>query len=424
MSRIEINNTQGFKHTDSGPTTPVSDHSPHTESLREEIVITPGFLIEDNHSPEARAYQADWKRRLYLGEIALLLDCPDARVIRSNPESTAEISIIATAGEIAYYLPLVTDPRIRSVYVTGHADITNQWRTGEMPEGCGGLHAKSEQEKKKEKEAEGEHDIQGWIRREIAHPDPLVQSCISADNLVRLTGKDTMAIVQNHITGNPHVVAILSMRPDDPHNNYVVPAGFILYGKYDPARIYSIDKFPQFGPEAWEKNPNFRKYMQDNQAQLEAIRKGHPDFTETQKVQNPLMIAMTTDIRPFQKVRFNKLSDPNRIFRVNIGRRKIVDDPDSGTARLEITKAAMHEAIAQVQYAIMNSIKGNGNPGAPFSDTHTVYIETGDYGFSIDIAQMIIDKKLMQTWLNINPQNQLILGESRDGEILKTEKVA
>ena len=83
----------------------------------------------------------------------------------------------------------------------------------------------------------------------------------------------------------------------------------------------------------------------------------------------------------------------------------------------------LEEALQQLEYPLRYATENCEKPGTSFCDTDTFYIETGLFDYSIEIARRALRKRWMQTWLKREP-NQLIVAETRAGEIKKIEQVA
>lgn len=406
----ERRTSESTKKTPSGLEIPVFDATPFTERPKELATITPQALYEDNHSPRAEEIRAKFRENRTAKKLTLVFLCADPREITPNPEQAEEIRKIAAGGEeVNQYASLLRDRGIRNILVMSHFD-SEAYEIGKRPSGCGGLDAKA---KVFGQETEPKGDIETYIKKGVPHPDPFLQAYHSAAMIARATDKVVNAALQDHRTGNIYPLGGFSKK--DSAYVMCIDPDLIFHGEYNPEEIYKEETIPHL-PDR-QVNSAMLEFLEQYRESQKKFAKKRPQFYDSQRVINPRIVTLSTDIRPFGKVKFDRFGEPNMIFKLNIPRRKI-DDTD-----FVIEDYYLEEALQQAEYPIRHSFEHCKAPGESFCDTDTFYIETRSFDYSIEIARKILRKRWMQEWLKIKP-GQLMVAETRAGEIKRIEQIA
>lgn len=395
---------------DSGLEVPVFDASPFSEGSRELTPITPETLYEDNHSTKAESARSRWRENRAARNLTLVFLCADPREITPNPEQAEEVRKIAAGGdEVKQYAPLLNDRGVKNILVMSHFD-SEAYEEGKRPPGCGGLDAKA---KVFGQEQEPKGDIETYLKKGIPHPDPILQAYHSAAMIARVTDKVVNAALQDHRTGNIYPLGGFSAK--DSAYIMCIDPDLIFHGKYNPEEIYRESVVPHL-PDR-QLNPAMLSFLEQYRDAQKKFAKKRPNFFDSQKIINPRIVTLSTDIRPSGKIKFDQYGEPNTIFKLNVPRKKI-DDTD-----FVIENSYLEEALQQAEYPLKHSTENCETPGTSFCDTDTFYIETRSFDYSIEIAEKILKRRWMQEWLKRKP-GQIIVSEARAGEIRRIEQVA
>lgn len=381
---------------------------------REAVIITPDSIDQDNKSEPANNRRGIWRQArgsdTTSGRLMLIKRCADARLITPVPERAMEIDSIATAGSLDHYSALMQHPAFTNgaFIALGHYNGLSS-SIDRMPEGCGGLGAKKSQQKLMEHEVKTE-GIEGFIRRNIDHPDVVIATSITALKMATMTDRPTIAAVQDHRTGDINVLGVFS-RDKSEYVTAVDPL-LLFQGKYRPDEIYK-DGMPSLDFSSLP--PSVQEMMIDYDVQQKALRAIMPfPFLETyQEGQFPSMIAIETEVKPLE-VRQPGLTElPNRVFRLNIPRQKLGNG-------IHVPQNALDMVLEQAEYPFRQAVKNAGNPNGDFYQTHTLFINTGSMDQSQEVARQILEQPYSFPWIQ-REGNQVIIAESVAGEIQKID---
>ena len=373
---------------------------------REALIITPGSILVDNRSAEASRRKTSWRETRDSGNLRVIKRCADARLITPVPQKAMEIDSIATAGSLDYYSDLMHHPAFThgDFIALGHYNGLSS-SIDRMPEGCGGLGAKKSQQKLIETEVRTE-GIEGFIRRNIDHPDVVIATSITALRMATMTDRPTVAAVEDHRTGDINVLGVFS-RSESEYLTAVDPL-LLFQGKYRPEEIYK-DGMPSL---AFSSLPgSVQEMMLDYQIQQAALRDKMPfPFLEAyQEGQFPSMIAIETEVKPLE-VRQPGLTElPNRVFRLNVPRQRLGNG-------VHVPQDALDMVLEQAEYPFRQAVKNAGNPNGDFYQTHTLFINAGNMDQSREIARQMLEQPYTVPWIQ-KEGNQVIIAKSVAGEI-------
>ncbi|MBI2049355.1 hypothetical protein HYT32_00365 [Candidatus Roizmanbacteria bacterium] len=366
---------------------------------KNEPMISPKSLLEDNRSEEATRLRQAWDEIRREGKITLYFTCGDARILTPSPEGSIAIRTIAGGGLKDPYINLVNNRGVEKIVVLDHHD-GDTVKPGQKPTGCGGLAAKEISNGHKGNETE--EGIAEYIDHEVKHPDVIIQALLTAEEIALHTKKPVMAATQDHLTKIIYPLAIFL--EGGLHKLTSIHLNDIAGDLYDPSRLYA-DGVPVLPDNLIP--PNFRKLIEANREEAALLIERYPDLRQEQKVQNPEMVVMSTDVRSM-RVRYpNTSRRPGSLFKLNIPRKK--EGP-----HMKINQKDLVRTLNQAQYPIEHTVANFGDPTKPFSKTYTVFIETGDMELSRNLSKEIVKKPWMQEWIEL-PDRQIIVASTQAG---------
>lgn len=361
---------------------------------QENLIISPQTLFTDNHSPKADEARARFNETRAKREISAWIRCADARVKTAGDSiSIGNISAASLPNE-----SIASHRSLESLIAITHID-GGTIEAEKMPTGCGGLAAKADIG-----DRECEDGIEKYVSEKISSKDPVAQALRTAERLAYLSAdKPVLAATQNHLNYDIYpiayfqvvrgqLVSVSSVKPEDIIN-------------YNPERIYK-DGFPTI--EEGMLPDVLKKIIEQNRSEAQDIFAKYPDLTSLQKVQNPRMIFLSTDIRS-ARVRYPELSSvPGSIFKVHVEREKLEDG-------VSVKETNILDALSQLQYPIEHyAIKNYDDQTKPFSRTDRLVVETGDIELSRTIANEALKKSWMKKWITL-PDRKILLVQTNAG---------
>lgn len=324
---------------------------------REHAIITPELLFEDNHSSEAQESMGQWIENYRNGNIILVWKCSDARVVNPSPINTMVLATVAATDDPRTYSRLLAEAPFKAAAVIGHF-------------GCGALG-----EKRKMDEEQGNELKKGIFKRveeKIETHDEIIQTRTSARHVAGFTTRPVIGIVQNHRTLENHTVGI-------------------------------------YGSSEDEQASTIAELIQNSQQRKEELFAENPQLYETQEVQNPTTIVLTTDPQPIEVRYPNLFGKPNSAFQLLVPR-------ESKSLEARIPIKGLRIAADHSQYPTIHAIQ-NYEKGGAFADTNTIFIETKLWTKSEYIAGHLLGRQFIADFLSLSPDHQIIIGETRKGKL-------
>lgn len=371
-------------------------HPPERIKSLKEIVISPGeggTLYLDNHSEEANRRSLAWEKNKADGNLWLVVACGDARIMIPMPERIESLRSIAIGGERVN--EILKNDGIQLSIAISHID-GDTIIPGKMPTGCGGHAEKinSLRERREEKPKGLHHYVEARV-----HPDPTIQAFRTARDIRDKSGKPALAVIQDHRTGEIYPLAAFLA------DHQVTPRELNeIESEYDEARIYEkgIPKLKDTViPEV------FAEFLSASRDQYRKMLNQHPQLKETQRIQNPRMIVVSTKL-PSLRIRYPKIADTLGIaFKLHLPRYK-----EAGKTLFR--PESVEELVNQIQYPIERAIKNCNQPDQPFSQTDRILIETSDINASNFFAARLVREDWMKEWLSL-PDHQLIVIQNLRG---------
>lgn len=335
----------------------------------------------------------------------MFIACSDARLAIPF-ERSISVRTIATGGPKDPYERLVNSRGVESIVVLAHHG-GDTVQPGQKPNGCGGLGAK--ETINSITDSKQKTGIYRYLENDVQHPDVIIQAWVSAGRIAEHTNKPVLAATQDHLDGKAYPLAVFLNRGEEIRTK--LKMADMLEGQYHPSEIYrygiptlSLDKLPEV----------FQRFMEENLVQVAEAQAKYPDLRERQKVQNPSMVVLSTDIRSM-RIRYPTTSQtPGTLFKLNIPREKV------GT-KINISLEDLERSLDQAQYPIEHAVGNFGYPAKPFSKTNKILIETGSMDLSSELARRLTDQSWTQEWLHL-PDHYIIVARTQAGRTHSIEQ--
>jgi len=380
--------------------------------------LTPDLLIKDNQSSLAENFLIRWNEDLYVQNISVILGCSEPRLIVPRTGIAMLRSIGATALPELYDSVLNEKFNPRAVIVMAHHDGETV-KPHQMPKGCGGLGAKALQgdpvgspQRKLEYSA-------SYIDKYIIHSDPFIHGLYTGHEIAERSRRPTLVVTQDHRTGILYPLAsFIPSLGKDLIVRSAIPLRSGFEGRYDPSEIYKNGI-----PHLTEKEIpyEFGVFMRRHNLFAERVRKSHPDLYATQKMINPSIVALTTELRSMQ-ARFPTVigATPNTIFTVTVPR-DTKKTKDTYTLDLD----GMKRAFDQTHYAFARAMEHGGDPQQEFARLYnqgTLLIEGDNLKQLNEVAEYSLELPYINEWSKIKG-NKIILMETNKGRVIKVRQL-
>jgi hypothetical protein len=363
---------------------------------QESIAITPDSLWEDNHSQIAEYRREEFNELRRKGELFGVERCSDARV--RPPSRTVSIGSISAAD--IPHLNLSRSQGIKAWMSLTHFS-GEEVEAGKMPGGCGGLKAKKDMGSGPSEKDEG---VESYIAKKIKHPDPFVQSILTASAMARASGKPALAATQDHLTGTIYPIALFEVKDGMIHNRKPLPLSDENLLNYNESLIYE-EGLPVL--DEGKLSEEFIELLDRNRKEQQEVLMRYPNLREMLRVQKPRTLMDTTEKRSARD-RYPLLSSiPGAIFKVHRARNKI-----GGLQTVGVSDVL--NSLNQLEYPATNAVENYEDSNKPFSNTDRLIIETGEIELSIELAKKALEKKWMQNWLEL-PDRRIIVAQSSGG---------
>lgn len=363
---------------------------------REELSINAGNLWTDNHSQRAEENRAIFDEKTAKGELIALDGCSDPRMW-----TPGDISVRNVAGAMEPP-PMVASSKGAKLWNSAsHFDgetVTN----GTTPRGCGGLATKAALGGKRIETL----GIERYASQKIPHPDPIIQAVRTAESIAVMSGKPTLATAQDHLTLRLFPLAYFIYQDGEELSRSAIPRRYLHEDNYDPRMIY-VDGIPFLKPG---NVPDiFHELLERNRQQARDTLALYPDLRDIQKVIDPRIVYITTDIRSARVKLPKYASVPGTMFKIHLAR-------EGAGSSVVVTRTDLEAAIDQLSYPITHSLGNQDDSSKPFHHTDTLIIETEYMPESRRIAKNILRISWVKDWLKL-PGRKVIIVQSNDGII-------
>lgn len=376
--------------------------SPDRGLRPEGLTVSADFLWEDNHSAKADENRALFDEKTAKGELLALDGCSDSRLW-----TPGDVTVRNVAGALAPHPLVVSGKAIRVWNSASHFDGETV-EEGVTPRGCGGL-ATKEALGNRRIETPG---VQRYASESIPHKDPLIQAIRTAEAIAAMSGKPTLATAQDHLTLRVYPLAYFIFEEGEELSRSAVPRRYLNVDNYDPKIIYA-NGIPFLKPE---NVPDvFQELLERNRQQARDTLSRYPDLRDMQKVINPRIILLTTDIRS-ARVKYPTISSvPGSMFKIHLPREKV------GTS-VVVSRRNLESAIDQLNYPVPHSVTNQDDPAKPFHNTDTIIVETGHMPESRRIANRIARIGWGKNWLGL-PGRRIVSVQANDGIVNDIEEL-
>lgn len=375
--------------------------------------INARFLKNDNCLPLVEDRLARWAEAKKDGKLTAMWFCDDARLIATSAFDTFDIlpiRTIAAAGSPEPFQHEINHSSIGQGVVLGHYDSSLQ-QPGKPLSGCGGLGVK---EKRK--------DIinKGKVREAVGYVDYQIESY----DVVYQTLKTAWKVAQTSNTGKPVLTCLWD------HTTYqMIPIGY-----FDEKKKYEgIIPFEELTSEQKKiitlddlreiDRSNLSAPLQELLSRnAEVVGKASQQvdqfaqFKESQKVQDPPLVMITTSPIPFG-ARYPSLHRPNTVFKVSLPFQKTPDYTIDGS--FVFPEEEIKNVIAQAHYPLSHAL--TAKRGGNFYSTKTLLIETP----SIDASYYVLGELKKLAWFREweAQGGKVITAEIKSGRVLRIQDV-
>lgn len=360
---------------------------------RIESAITFELMLDDNISEEANNRRDAWAVTREEEELVAVGLCGDSRILTPNPTKTSTYRTIAAGGYTELYAPIVRDQKVAAAIELVHYAGSTVIR-GKIPGGCGGLHAKAQLGNGVTEEDKG---IARFVKNQqkISHPDPIVHSSITAARISAHAGdKPVLAAAMDHETMDITPLALFT------DSGRIVVAAFnlrhLFEGQYSPYEVYQGNQLPALSEE--QLPDNLQRYLELHRIRANQLRQQIPDLPLRMRSQNPHVLDISNDNRPFS-VAFPETSLPGNAFRLRLARTK------TEQGEILLPEDAIEEVLQEAHYPIDH-----------FDNLKTVLVRTGDMDDSRRIAEILLRQPYMEEWQQ-KVGNRVIFAKNQQGVI-------
>jgi hypothetical protein len=381
--------------------------------------ITPESLIEDNKSPYVEKYLERWQDNFYEQNFFAVVSCSDPRLMVPRDGIIDIRSIGAAALPELYDSVLNENFNPQAIIVVVHHDGQTV-KNGQMPLGCGGLGVKAMQEHHEE---EHEHERQGYsagyVDKFIIHSDPFIHGMYTGHEIAERSRRPTLVATEDHRTGILYpLTSFIPYGKRDMIVRSAIPMRYGFEGRYNPEEIYHTG-LPHL--EAEQVPNEFNVFIRRHNIFLEKVKEMNPNMYENQKIINPLVVALTTEIRSI-RARFPTLfgTNPNTVFAVTVPR-----NTHESRESYDLDVEGMKRAFDQTHYAFARAIQHKGDPERSFSRLYnqgTLLIEGDNLEQLNEVADYALELPYIRDWSNVEG-NKIILMETNKGRLLKARQL-
>lgn len=371
--------------------------------------ITPDDFVADGNSLAAREFAQSWREALIEGDLAALFACSDARVVY-NPKNTIGFrSISATVPNELHGRGNVLSREFGTrlaVVMTHYSDSLPRFRA----RGCGGADEKAAMRSGGIEGIDVEREgAARFVNRHVIHEDPLITASYSTIKIAEQSGLPVLGTAQDHTTGK---LVVLNAAMPTSRGGIEIISTFslseLIEGQYNEQEIYAN------GIPALEEDripDEFSPFLIRHQTYVDDLKRRHPNFHETQLVQNPDIVLLTSVIRP-SRGRLPRTSgaSANRVFAITVAR-----NPDDRSR--DVDDKSMQNASDELAYPLGKALQSGGDASLPFSSLHgkgTVILETRSLDRSRRLAAELSRKPWFEEWASV-PENQIMVAQTTQG---------
>lgn len=366
-------------------------------------LVTPESLIAANTSEASQERIHNYKVAKEEGKLVLLKMCADARSgpsLFNSDEIAIERSIAAGINPLEF---AVRHKGVRAIIIAPHFDGVASAEAGYF-NGCGGQDAYGAFGGIHKAETH-EHPVAQYIGSNVHSDNPFVQAFQQKDDIMaqfhhKGDFKPILIGAVDHRTGEFKPVWCIEQQPDGMY----VTRGYIQSHMLQNPGLITPDTLETIGLE--RINEPFHSMVKKNSEFVAA----NPQFPQTQEVQNPTTIVVTTSLIPLRN-RYAGLFDiPNTVF--------VVVAPFTKENNGDVHIVQPDKVLAQVSYPIDKALHAHGD-NDPFRDTKTIIFEASNMAEARVLADGFTKKAWAQNWLGEG--GRMIVAETKSGQTTRAE---
>lgn len=356
-------------------------------------IMTPEFLMLENASALVESNISKYLAAKANGNLMVIDTCADARVapgVFLNSYEHALLGSIAGGTPRGDLKSIINSPFAKQILILGHHDGDTVLENS-SPQGCGGLHEKHNLcngHCQKTPETEG---LYNFVDKYTRYSDVLAQSYDKARYTASLTDKPVMSATVDHLTGKIYPIAVFSKSgrqvmaaiPIDKIESNLQNFGRVSNYENGIIPTLKIEDLPN----------NFAELIENNSKQVEYLFNTIPNFSLSQKNQNPHTVCASSVLMPLANRYPETYRNPNTHFKV------FLPQNIDGGKRYDENKLV--PILEQLKYPLLNAIKNSKN-GGNFSTVRNIMIETSNIGASESICQFLLNDSVVKRWIQIN----------------------
>lgn len=363
-------------------------------------LLTPEFLMLENSSALAETSISKYLAAKANDNLTVIDTCADARVapgVFLNSHEHALLGSIAGGTPRGDLKPIINSSFAKQILILGHHD-GDTVQENSSPQGCGGLHEKHDLcngHCHKTPETEG---LYNFVDKYTVSPDVLAQSYNKAGYTASLTEKPVMSATVDHLTGKIYPFAVFSkggrqvlaaLKIDEIERN-LRKNGRVTNYENGVIPTLKIEDLPD----------NFAELIENNSKQVEYLFDTIPNFSQSQKKQNPHTVCASSVLMPLANRYPETYRNPNTHFKVFL--------PQSINGGDRYVREKLEPILEQIKYPLINAINNIDN-GGNFSAVRNLMIETSSIGASESICQFLLGDSIVRKWIQANKGGVSIL---------------
>lgn len=376
---------------------------------RQHPEITPKFLYSENRGSTALRRLHEYKEAKANGEHTDMWFCDDARLVATyafGSHKLRPIRTIAAAGKVEPFSNIAQHRSSKQGMVLGHFDSSVQHTDGPLL-GCGGLMERAKLNLAGHYETGTAPD---FVKHHIDSPDVIFQTLKSASRLATVADKPILAALWDHVTYQVMPIGFFD------HNKGIYRGIVPAKDLRDPNSFEGINIMDMIEPlDLRGVLPEELDQLLKNNRRISRRLAEDQGFRDSQKVQDPPLMMITTSVVPFG-ARYPSLGKPNTVFKVLLPFVKGKETPDT----FHLEKKDMELAIAQGHYPISHTNKAQ--EGQPFANTKTILIETPNIEASNEVASELKKRKWIKEWRS-KKGGKILVAQVRSGVTEYVEEV-
>lgn len=390
------------------------DYQLFSESQNGEFYLNPEKIFEDSRSKPAEIARQKYSIDEANKNVTVAEFCGDSRngkVFFGPNISTKEVRSIGISVPRNRIASVVNAESVGRMAIIGHHDGETV-KEGCCPGGCGALHEKGKMSSGEIKQIpEQVSGLYDQVERYVLYPDVLAQTFNKADHMSTFTAKPIMSATVDHRSGEIFPIAFFNhgFFVDGLLSNYeemrsrVAKTGKIINYENGEIPRMSLEQIPA----------EFRDLIIENKKQVAFLREFVPGFSESQRVQNPHTLFISSAAIP-PEVCMPGIFDANQanqFFKLFIPR-------NSNLIEKRYVPELITPVLEQGHYPLLHAIQHHGFSTAAFSRLKNIWVNTSNINASRNVAQFFLEQPVVKDFLRVKGSSaQVLASEVKDGKI-------